>query len=123
MATITDVDLYLTIEGASEAQLRRGLKAMRDPLEESGVSIFDALDALESRELGFEPRTPDEREAYLRNTEEMDRAFRAIYEASDTPLDALIDFGRITDLDEESDDLGPCYDIARPDPNQMALAL
>lgn len=123
MATITDVDLYLTIDGASEAQLRRGLKAMRDSLGESGVSISDALNAIESRELGFEPRTPDEREAYLRNTEEMDRAFRAIYEASDTPLDTLIDFGRVADLDEESADLGLCYEMVRPDPNQMALAL
>lgn len=122
MATINDSELFLNIDGASEDRLRRGLAALRASLDANGVSIADAFDALRRQEMLWEPKTAEESESYLRDIKAMDLAFRAIFEASNTPLGTLIDFGILADRDEDDEEL-PAPHYRMPDPNQMALAL
>lgn len=50
MATIDDGELYLEIEGASEDQLQRGLRAARHVLANAECSIEDAFQAYFDRE-------------------------------------------------------------------------
>jgi hypothetical protein len=118
MATISDGELFLKIDGASDDRLRGGLEALRASLEASGVSVADALLALRQQETSWEPTNPFEAKIFLRHIKAMELGFRAIFDGSETPRGTLIDFGLHSEREEDHDE-----PPAAPDPGQLSVIL
>ena len=130
MATINDGELYLMVKGASEDDIRRGLMAARAVFEESGVTVADALAALEDREAMFgNPNPPPLTDEHVRRVEVFDKAAQAAIDAVGIEPGTVTDFGSYAehlafyedDEDFEDEELpdGPHYSFA--DPRQAAL--
>jgi len=122
MASIDDGEIFLMIEDASAADLRRGITAARASFETSGVSPAEAFIAAHEREMLFDLENPPPVGAnHNRHFQAFEDAIEAAIVASGVSNDTPMELGLYTDLQRYGVDLAePHYEL-RSDPNQPSL--
>lgn len=123
MASIDDGELYLCIDGVSEIDLQRGIRAVRSVLQEADLTAEDAIAGNLARDIFIDTAHPlDElSDRERRAAEAWDRAHDAVRAClrDDVP----IDLGLVRELEEVAAELdcGPHYQMPEQDGRQLSL--